>query len=37
MVRLFGDPLRIKLSAGPSFWVIRAPVGTELDEARRQF
>jgi hypothetical protein len=37
MVRLFGDPLRTKLSAGPSFWVIRAPVGTELDEARRQF
>lgn len=37
MVRLFGDPLRTKLSDGPSFWVTRAPVGTELDEAKRQF
>lgn len=37
MVRLFGDPLRTKFSDGPSFWVTRAPVGTELDEARRQF
>jgi hypothetical protein len=37
LVRLFGDPLQTKLSAGPSFWVTRAPVNTELDEARRQF
>ena len=37
MVRLSGDPLRTKLAAGPSFWVTRAPTGTELDEARRQF
>ena len=37
LVRLFGDPLQTKLSTGPSFWVIRAPISTELDEARRQF
>jgi hypothetical protein len=37
LVRLFGDPLRTKLSTGPSFWVPRAPANTELDEARRQF
>ena len=37
LVRLSGDPLRTKLSTGPSFWVTRAPASTELDEARRQF
>ena len=37
LVRLFDDPLRTKLSTGPSFWVTRAPISTELDEARRQF
>jgi len=37
LVRLFGDPLRTKLSTGPSFWVTRAPAITELDEAKRQF
>jgi hypothetical protein len=37
LVRLFGDPLQTKLSTGPSFWVTRAPISTELDEARRQF
>jgi hypothetical protein len=37
LVRLFGDPLQTKLSTGSSFWITRAPVNTELDEARRQF
>jgi hypothetical protein len=37
LVRLFGDPLRVKLSTGPSFWITRDPASTELDEARRQF
>jgi hypothetical protein len=37
LVRLFGDPLRTKLSTGPSFWVTRVPASAELDEARRQF
>jgi hypothetical protein len=37
MVRLFDDPLRTKLADETSFWVTRAPIGTELDEARRQF
>jgi hypothetical protein len=36
-VRLLSDPLRIKYSAGNSFWVDRSRVSTELDEARRQF
>jgi hypothetical protein len=37
LVRLLSDPLRVKYSAGNSFWVSRSGVGTELDEARRQF
>jgi hypothetical protein len=37
LVRLFSDPLRIKLSTRSSFWVTRAPASAELDEARRQF
>jgi len=37
LVRLLSDPLRIRYSAGNSFWVSRSGVSTELDEARRQF
>ncbi len=34
-VRLFGDPLHIRKSLGR--WHAKAPVGTSLEEARRQF
>ena len=37
LARLLNDPLRIKHSAGHSFWISRSKVSTELDEARRQF
>lgn len=37
LVRLFGDPLRTRVSTNPSFWDDRPAVGSELDEARRQF
>jgi len=33
--RLFSDPLRIRKSQ--SSWADRAPVGSTLDDARRQF
>ena len=33
-LRLFGDPLGLKRSAG---WLDRKPVGAGLDEARSQF
>jgi len=35
LVRLLGDPLRIRKP--PATWLERAPVGSSLDEARRQF
>jgi hypothetical protein len=34
-VRLFGDPLNIRKL--PKKWLDRVPVGSTLDEARRQF
>lgn len=34
-VRLLSDPLRIRKP--PATWLERAPVGSSLDEARRQF
>jgi hypothetical protein len=37
LVRLLGDPLRTRRSAGTSFWVNRSTANTDLDEARRQF
>jgi hypothetical protein len=37
LARLLSDPLRIKYSAGNSFWISHSKVSTELDEARRQF
>jgi hypothetical protein len=34
-VRLFGDPLNVRKL--PQKWLDRVPVGSTLDEARRQF
>ena len=37
LVRLLGDPWRVKHSESTSFWVDRSATNTDLDEARRQF
>lgn len=37
LVRLLGDPLRVKHSASTSFRVNRSATNIDLDEARRQF
>jgi hypothetical protein len=37
LVRLFGDPLRTRLSENPSFWSHHPAINNGLDEARSQF
>jgi len=36
-VRLFGDPLDMKVKTNPSWWLERATRDLALDDARRQF
>jgi len=36
IARLAGDPLQLRAGAGPR-WLVRAPSGSRLEDARRQF